>query len=81
MSGDSGIDFNKLIGKYSDMTRTVDAAVSSIGGVSAANVQMTKLFTLQMSMNVLSMFGTTLTSVIQGIQDIAMSIARNTKGT
>ena len=81
MSGDSSIDFNKLLGKYGDMTKNVDAAVTSIGGTSAANVQMQKLFKLQMAMNVLSMFGTTLTSVIQGIQDIAMSIARNTKGS
>jgi hypothetical protein len=42
---------------------------------------MSKLFKLQMAMNVLSMFGQITTNVMQGVQDVAMSISRNTKGS
>jgi hypothetical protein len=38
------------------------------------------LFQLQMNMNQLSMFGQTVTNVIQGVQEVAMGVARNAKG-
>lgn len=82
MSGGTGdISYSNLISAYEVMSNSVNAATTSIGKSTVAGVQMKALFNLQLKMNVLSMFGQTLTNVFQGIQDIAMAIARNTKGS
>jgi hypothetical protein len=80
-NNDSNINFNNLIHAYEAMSSKVAGMTTSIGQQSSSGVQMTKLFQLQMAMNNLSMFGQSLTNVIQGIQDIAMSITRNVKGS
>lgn len=77
------INFAQLLKDFEIMAANVDAQITSIGklGASASSAAMPAMFLLQTKMNVLSTFGTTLTSVLQGIQDIGMSIARNTKGS
>jgi hypothetical protein len=55
--------------------------MQQIGNQPADSIQMAEMFQLQMAMNELSMFGETITNVIQGIQQIAQSIARNTAGS
>ncbi|MDR3624769.1 MAG: hypothetical protein P4L16_06495 [Chlamydiales bacterium] len=81
MSSSPGdIDYKSLINSYQTMSSDVNAQTIAIGKMSASSVQMSALFQLQMKMNTLAMFGQTLTNVIQGVQDIAMAVARNTKG-
>ena len=63
------------------MSHDVNSATQNIGEQQAGGVQMQQLFRLQQQMNVLNMFGQTQTNVIQGVQDIAESVARNTKGS
>jgi hypothetical protein len=63
------------------MTQRVDQQMQQIGNQPADSIQMAEMFQLQMAMNELSMFGETITNVIQGIQQIAQSIARNTAGS
>ena len=79
---DVNIGTSNLITAYDKMTTEVSAMSSTIGASSAtAGVSMSNLFQLQLKMNNLSMFGTTLTNVIQGIQEVAMGVARNAKGS
>jgi hypothetical protein len=75
------IDFNNLIDSYQKYSSNVEAMTTSISNTTSGGVQMSKLFKLQMAMNVLSMFGQITTNVMQGVQDVAMSISRNTKGS
>jgi hypothetical protein len=74
------IDYNRMMSAYNRMTDQINSMMKSIGGYSAGGVQMQKLFELQMNMNQLSMFGQTVTNVIQGVQEVAMGVARNAKG-
>jgi len=66
---------------YNAMSGTISTMMSAIGNQTAGGVQMQMLFQLQMLMNQLSMFGQTVTNVIQGIQEVAMGVARNAKGS
>jgi hypothetical protein len=76
-----GINYQTLIQEYQAMTQRVDQQMQQIGNQPADSIQMAEMFQLQMAMNELSMFGETITNVIQGIQQIAQSIARNTAGS
>lgn len=74
------INYNSLINLYNTMQQNVSAQSNQIGQATSSGVQMAQLFKLQLAMNQLSMFGQALTNVIQGIQDTAMAVTRNTKG-
>ncbi len=77
------VNWNALIGLYSTMSSSVATQSASLGSSSniSTGVSMSALFSLQLAMNNLSMFGQTLTNVIQGVQEVAMGIARNAKGS
>lgn len=77
----SNLDINSLINAYNSMSSQVSAMTTSIGNTTSSGVQMQKLFQLQLAMNNLSMFGQSLTNVIEGIQDVAMAVTRNVKGS
>lgn len=82
-SGDNTqINWNNLLKTYGNYSSYVSSLTSQIGQTNlSTGVSMQSLFQLQLAMNNLSMFGTTLTNVIQGVQDVAMSVARNAKGS
>lgn len=75
------IGYNQLLNEYQKMSENVDAQTQNTGDQQAGEVQMNKLFKLQEQENVLSTFGQTETNVVQGVQDIAEDVARNTKGS
>ncbi len=77
----SSINYNNLINLYNEMSSQVSSMSTKIGQSTSSGVQMGQLFKLQLAMNQLSMFGQALTNVIQGIQDVAMAVTRNTKGS
>lgn len=77
MSGD--INVKSLLSTYQKDLEAVQSGIQSVRG-SASGQQMGALFKLQLAMNQLSMFGTTLTNLIEGQQQIAMGITRNVKG-
>ena len=80
MSGQ--IKWSAMISAYGRMSGHVSSMASMIGNTSAqTGVSMSQLFQLQLLMNNLSMFGQTLTNVMQGVQEVAMGIARNAKGS
>jgi len=80
--GGGGIAWDSMIKQYTAQSNQVSSMTSGIGNTSVSKgVSMQSLFQLQLAMNNLSMFGTTLTNVMQGVQDIAMGIARNAKGS
>lgn len=78
MAGD--LDPTAMINAYNRFAGSVKQMMVSIGGQTAAGVQMQQLFQLQMSMNQLTMFGQSVTQVIQGVQEVAVASARNSKG-
>ena len=81
-SKNDGIAWDSMIRQYTAQSNQVSSMTSNIGGTKVSTgVSMQSLFQLQLAMNNLSMFGTTLTNVMQGVQDIAMGIARNAKGS
>lgn len=84
MSGgdNTKIDWQNLINAYGTYSSYVSSLTSSIGGTNlSTGVSMQSLFQLQLAMNNLSMFGQTLTNVMQGVQEVAMGISRNAKGS
>lgn len=74
------INYQNMMSAYNRMTDQINKMMTSIGKQTAGGVQMQMLFQLQMNMNQLSMFGQTVTNVIQGVQEVAMGVARNAKG-
>lgn len=82
MPDNTQINWSNLLTEYGSYSQYVSSMTSSIGGTNVSTgVSMQNLFQLQLAMNNLSMFGQTLTNVIQGIQEVAMGIARNAKGS
>lgn len=82
MPDNTQIDWNNMLTEYGSYSLYVSSMTSNIGGTNVSTgVSMQNLFQLQLAMNNLSMFGQTLTNVIQGIQEVAMGIARNAKGS
>lgn len=80
--GQQGIDWSGLLNKYTSYSNYVSSLTSGIGQTNlSTGVSMQSLFQLQLAMNNLSMFGQTLTNVIQGVQEVAMNISRNAKGS
>lgn len=80
MAGSGSINYENMMSAYNRMTDQINSMMTSIGKQTAGGVQMKMLFQLQMNMNQLSMFGQTVTNVIQGVQEVAMGVARNAKG-
>lgn len=76
----STFNWNSMLNTYSSFQTEVQTAMKKIGAGSGGGVQMSALFNLQMQMNILSMFGSTLTNLMSGVQSIAMAITHNLKG-
>jgi hypothetical protein len=76
----SSINFNNLISIVNARISSVSSLLSVLGKTSSG-AQMGVLMKLQLAMNKMSMYTTTSTTLIQGFQDTAMSVSRNTKGS
>ena len=79
-SGSGWLNFSGMINSYNTYSEGVTKLISSIGAQTAGAVNMGMLFQLQLVMNLLSMYGQTVTNLIAGVGQVGTSIAKNASG-
>lgn len=80
-TGSGTINYQPLFNAYNSMANQVNQMMESLGNQTAGSVNMEDMFQLQAAMNLMSAFGSTVTNVMSGVQNVSMSISHNTKGS